>query len=382
MISGLTRLALLALSCFALSVGPAAAAVRTFVASYGSDTNPCTVAAPCRSFSAAIAQTSFAGEVIVLDSAGYGPVTITKSVSLLAAPGVYAGISVFTGQNGILVNAGAGDKVVLRGLAINGQGGGIGIAVGMSGEVHIESCIISGMAAQGILVTLGSYTRIVHTTIRSNGMDGIYFTGAGALLVEDTTIVRNTRHGIWMNDGTNAVIRRVRVGDNVFEGLFVQQTTGTGTVAVSDGDFTNNQIGVRLWAMPPGAFLGVSIDRISANLNFASGVEVIGNSPSNVNATINASQTAFNGSYGIASSGSGVALVTINRSAADQNGSVGVYASGGAGVVVGINDNSIARNGVNDIQQFSPAIVRTFGTNALSGFASDVSGSLTGASRY
>ena len=131
-----------------------------------------------------------------------------------------------------------------------------------------------------------------------------------------------------------------------------------------------------------GAFLGVSIDRISANLNFASGVEVIGNSPGNVNATINASQTAFNGSYGVASSGSGDALVTIIRSAVDQNGAVGVYAAGSAGVVVSLNDNMIAHNAVNDIQQLAPATVLTFSTNALTGGGSDVSGSLTGASRH
>ena len=32
--------------------------------------------------------------MIVLDSAGYGPVTITQSVSITAPPGVFAGISV------------------------------------------------------------------------------------------------------------------------------------------------------------------------------------------------------------------------------------------------------------------------------------------------
>src|SRR5260221_14720774 len=95
--------------------GVAHAAQRTFVASTGNDANPCTLAQPCRNFTAAIAQTSANGEVIVLDSAGYGTIVspITQSISIIAAPGVYAGISVFTGD-GITINGGS-IKVVLRG---------------------------------------------------------------------------------------------------------------------------------------------------------------------------------------------------------------------------------------------------------------------------
>jgi hypothetical protein len=57
------------------------AAQRTFVASNGTDANSCSITAPCRSFAAAVAQTLAGGEVIVQDSAGYGPVTVAQSVS-------------------------------------------------------------------------------------------------------------------------------------------------------------------------------------------------------------------------------------------------------------------------------------------------------------
>jgi hypothetical protein len=36
--------------------------------------------------------------MIVLDSAGYGPFAINKSISIIASPGAYAGISVFSGE--------------------------------------------------------------------------------------------------------------------------------------------------------------------------------------------------------------------------------------------------------------------------------------------
>ncbi len=81
----------------AISNDADAFAQRTFVASSGADTNSCAITQPCRSFASAIALTAAGGEVIVLDSAGYGPVTITQSVSIIAPPGVYAGITAFAG---------------------------------------------------------------------------------------------------------------------------------------------------------------------------------------------------------------------------------------------------------------------------------------------
>jgi hypothetical protein len=78
---------------------------RTFVSGLGSDSNPCSRTAPCRTFTQAISQTNTGGEVYVLDSAGYGAFTIAKSVTIVAPQGVVAGISVFSGD-GIDVNAG------------------------------------------------------------------------------------------------------------------------------------------------------------------------------------------------------------------------------------------------------------------------------------
>src|SRR4029450_1625619 len=110
------------LVCGGLSTVAAGTTQRTFVAHDGVDNPACSLAAPCRGFTAALAATSANGDVIVLDSAGYGTVTIAKAVSIIAPAGIYAGISVSSG-NGVTVNAGASDKVVLRGLTINGQGG-------------------------------------------------------------------------------------------------------------------------------------------------------------------------------------------------------------------------------------------------------------------
>jgi hypothetical protein len=55
------------------------------------------------------AVTGAGGEIIVLDSGGYGPVTINQSVAIRAPAGICAGISVFANNlgtgNGVLVSS-------------------------------------------------------------------------------------------------------------------------------------------------------------------------------------------------------------------------------------------------------------------------------------
>src|SRR4030095_3210618 len=112
-----------ALAVCALVASSVDAAQRTFVSVSGHDTSPsCSIANPCRSFDKAITVTDPDGEIVVLDSGGYGRVTIDRSVSIIAPPGVYAGISVFPGETGVISNT-AGVKIVLRGVLLNGQSG-------------------------------------------------------------------------------------------------------------------------------------------------------------------------------------------------------------------------------------------------------------------
>src|SRR5438045_8844983 len=96
---------------------------RAAVSVNGVDGNPCSPASPCRSINYALSQTNAGGEIIVLDSGGYGAFTVTKSVSVEAAPGVHAGITAASGT-AISINAGASDKLVLRGLSLSGVGTG------------------------------------------------------------------------------------------------------------------------------------------------------------------------------------------------------------------------------------------------------------------
>ena len=170
-----------------------AAAPRTFVASNGSDTWPCTRTQPCRSFATAIGKTSANGEVLVLDSAGYGPFTVAQSISVIAPSGVYAGITVTSGT-GITIN-GSGIVVTLRGLSINGQGGQWGIRFTQGARLTVESCEISSMATHGIVVEAVDGRAVIQDTVlRDNHEAVLAYSTAGTLRVSivDSKILNNT----------------------------------------------------------------------------------------------------------------------------------------------------------------------------------------------
>src|SRR5215469_14350424 len=116
----------------ALTSAALASASRTFVSGGGSDGNTganCPQGSPCRSFAAAYSVTSSGGEIIALDSAGYGELTITGPVSIIGA--LVASVQVAANSTGITINANPTDNIILRNLQINGGNafGSIGISV-------------------------------------------------------------------------------------------------------------------------------------------------------------------------------------------------------------------------------------------------------------
>jgi len=94
-----------ALACSTASA-PAQARARVFVASYGNDSNPCTFGSPCKTFQQAVNVVDAAGEVTAIDSAGFGPINITKAVTITSPDGVEAGVVPVAGGNAIDINAG------------------------------------------------------------------------------------------------------------------------------------------------------------------------------------------------------------------------------------------------------------------------------------
>lgn len=141
-----------ALFSICLASAPAEATVdHTYVSGKGTDTGGCvTPPTACRSFAYAIEQTSASGEIIVLDPANYSPVTITKSISIVADGGGPAGIILPTG-NAIIITAGTADVINLRGLTLEGEGtANIGIVLNSAGSLTITDCFIRHFENTGV----------------------------------------------------------------------------------------------------------------------------------------------------------------------------------------------------------------------------------------
>lgn len=334
----------------AVSVG-ADAAQRTFVASNGSDTNTCTISAPCRSFGTALTHTDADGEIVVLDSAGYGRVTIDKSVSITAPSGVYAGISVSAGTNGVDV-AGAGVVVALRGLAINGKGGDYGIAFKQGARLYIEQCVISNMGMRGISLEAGN-TVITDSTIRDNSSYGIWVQGLVELIVDRTRIEHNGADGVHVVNGPAVTVTNSVIAGNSDSGVDVIGFDGLSQTVVSITDSNvsqNGSQGINASANIAGTIMRLTVARSTIGRNGGSGVGML------------------------ATSGTLTGVVTDNTVVHnDGNGIVAV----GIAVTATIANNAISGNTSYGVRQFANALLKTRSNNVVQDNATEISGTLT-----
>jgi hypothetical protein len=188
-----------------LSAAPVQAqAVRTFVSPTGVDTAACSLTAPCRTFAAAYAATNDGGEISVLGTAGYGPLTINKAISIVNGGGFEAGIAVPSGGGaGITIGAGS-DTVSLRGLTIDGAGvGQTGIVFNSGAALTVENCVIRHMTQAGIVFQpqSGGALTVSNSLVADNGGTGIQFIpqGAGTAVFNHVEANNNGAHGILVN---------------------------------------------------------------------------------------------------------------------------------------------------------------------------------------
>jgi|HubBroStandDraft_6_1064221.scaffolds.fasta_scaffold389134_1 hypothetical protein len=278
---------------------------RTFVSGTGLDTNPCSLTSPCRTFGQAISVTNSGGEVIVLTSAGYGPFTINKAVTVEAPAGVYAGITVTSG-NGITINAGPMDTVILRGLTVDDQGAFVsgmissGIVFNAGGTLQIESCITSGF----------------------NNGDGIEISGPGNFFVKDT----------------------ISRGNN-FAGIAIDITAGTASVAMDHVHLDANAIGL-FFTAGTGAVVSGTISNSSASGNSIIGVEVQGLMAS---AALDVESCVLtNNDTGVSLSNfmTGTAMASISNCTISNNPGGG-FTIGAGGTLYSRGQNTLIGNGAN-----------------------------------
>jgi hypothetical protein len=301
----LPAIALVALALPASAFGQAS---RTWVSGVGDDVNPCSRTAPCKTFAGAISKTAAAGEINVLDPGGFGAVTINKSITI-DGENTQSGI-VVSGGNGVNVAAGVNDRVMLKGLNIDGLNNTGGTALGQN----------------GIRVTQASRVKVQNTRIFSFGRSGIDY--------------------VPTNNNAKLILSNVRSHDNAGDGLLVAPTTATGVVAtVRNSQFDDN-------------VCGAAVSRFGEGGVFTSNCGAAG--AGTASAAINSFHSSFgdNSSVGVFANGN-TAVQRISDDDVTGNGT-GLFVAN-AGNILSWKNNFVSGNGVDGASTgtLTPAKKRT-----------------------
>jgi hypothetical protein len=241
-----------ALSCALFAAPAQAQRARVFVASYGSDSNPCTFGSPCKTFQHAHDAVAARGEITAIDSAGFGPVSITKAVTITSPDGVEAGIAAASGGNAITVNAGTGDAVVLSGLTLEGAGtAAYGIYSTQAGELEIVNCAIRNYHTGGVYILAGNPMSVlisnsIISDVATGGQNGIYFES----LIGDSIL---------------AALNHVTINDN-FVGINVFANGAPVELQIADSHIDNNpNSGITLYGSSASAKANAILSNVTLN---------------------------------------------------------------------------------------------------------------------
>lgn len=290
---------------------------RAYLATYGNDTNPCTVAAPCRLLPAALNAVASGGEIWMLDSGNFNQATvdISKSVSIVAVPGQTASIVAVNTAPAITVTT-AGLKVALRNIVVASNAanpGTNGIVVTAISALIVDGCTFMNLPGHGIglVPTAG---------------------GAASLAVSASFFRNNAGAAIDVRDGSVANISHSELagnGDNILAiGTFAGTST---TVNVTDVSVSGGFRGVAATSSAPGANARAFVTRTT------------------IHATSQGLASASGASFGST-------LVAVSNSTVAGN-AAGYFQSGGPSVVKSLGNNYIDDNGA-DTGALTPATVR------------------------
>jgi hypothetical protein len=288
-----------------------AQATRTWVSGVGDDVNPCSRTAPCKTFAGAISKTAASGEINCLDPAGYGAVTITKSITI-SCKYTYGSV-LASSTTGIIVN-GANIEVGIRGLSING---GTPISPGVNGirflqgaALTVEDVDIRGFRG----ASPNGYGLIVNNTA-----------GTAKLTVINSVIVNN---GVG-TAGSGGGIQIAPSG------------SGSAVVSIDNTQLINNTVGVRADASATTGAIDVTISRTMAARGAFHGFVTIGGATGRARMFLDGVVASSNGGEGVRLVGANAA-VRIGRSTVNYN-AVGVSITGG-GNLRSYGDNFIDGN--------------------------------------
>jgi hypothetical protein len=255
------KICLLALAGIAtLFATPADAASRSvWVSRNGSNISGCgTVSKPCATFQFAHDNALAATGVInVLDSGDYGPITITKPMSILNTGGAMAVIAASSGESAVTINAPADAAIVLRGLTlVGGDRGRHGIVFNTGVSLAVSDCVIERFRTNGLYVRPnGSGTvhlSLARLRVADNGVVGILIEPRQTVAVHgaiaDVEATHNGSRGIFVSGeksaaaSANILMRDINASGSFSDGI---ASVGAGTTVTTTRTIgTGNQNGL------------------------------------------------------------------------------------------------------------------------------------------
>jgi hypothetical protein len=308
--------AALALAVALPTVQAQAQSIRTFVSTSGSDNPTCSLASPCRHFSAAVAATSAGGEVDALDAGAYGSFTINHAISIEGQGWSY--VAPPSGQAAIQISAGSTDKISIRGVSLNGAGiaGAAGIQFGAGGSLTIRDSVIRNFAGEGVdfepLSSTPTELFVSNTLFSDNGGDGIAIgeaSGTGTItgVLDHVTFEHNALHGLAAvstsaGQAINITISDCVSANNANAGILSSSTSGTAvTIMVRNCTIANNGSDGLAAANNSAATVRVTRSTITGNgvgwAALTSGVvQSYGDNNIDGNTTVNTAPPCVNGS--------------------------------------------------------------------------------------
>jgi parallel beta helix pectate lyase-like protein len=243
---------LLALCLFAIPNRLHAQLTKIFVASFGNDASDGSRGSPKRNFQAAHDAVAAGGQIVVLDTAGYGQLTIGKNLAITVPPGVNGFITVTGNGNGITVTS-ANVGVILRGLIIEG-GGQNGTGSGILGtsltNLVMDGCTVRSFHT-GIAQNTTSSSLSLNDSLFLGCFDGVVVSATGSAFgtINRCRFELNQHHALRAEDGNNGSVE-VYVTDSLFvkNGNGIGSEKGTSgvdcTVRVNNTSITGNGTGV------------------------------------------------------------------------------------------------------------------------------------------
>jgi hypothetical protein len=295
-----TRITVLIAAALAFTAGqsfmPAnAQAIRTFVSTAGSDSNPCSITQPCRHFQAAVSATGPGGEVDALDPGNYGSFTIGQAISIEGQGWSY--VAPLANGAAITINAHPSDKINIRGVSLNGSGVPMayGIEFNTGADLNVQNSVIQNFSITGIAITPFNSSQILVSN----------------------TLISGSNYGI-----------------DISPVSFPGAVTGVLDHVVIEG----NGNGLRVITPAPKINVTVSDSIVENNVN--NGIFALSGGPS-LSVMVRNSTIADNGADGLLAQNAG-SIIRVTRSTITGNGAAWATSSGG--VVTSYGDNNIDGN--------------------------------------